>query len=71
MVPWHSHLVRAERTDAVRQWADLEGKSATTRDDLYQQYVEQPALNQTTPVRGFLLAELIAATLEAWWHSRG
>jgi hypothetical protein len=69
MQHWHPHIVRAERPGAVRQWADLEGKSPTMRDDLYQKYAEQPAPILKQRSRIVLLAELLVAALDTWWKN--
>ena len=63
------HYARIERPDAVQQWAALEGKSDTMSDDLYRQHVELQAPS-TEPARIAVIAELLIATLDAWWHIR-
>ena len=67
MVHRHYDLVRAAPPDAVRQWAELEGKSATTRDDLWRgrrgrarQFTANTALISVA-------AELLAGALHIWW----
>ena len=70
MDPLQPHFVRPERSDAVRQWAALEGKSETKSDDLCQQH-SMPAKSPSKKRPRFeLCAELLFATLEAWMQFR-
>jgi len=66
----HPHYARIERPDAVRQWAALEGKSETMSDDLYRQHIESRAPSMKKQPRIAVIAELLIATLHAWWHIR-
>jgi hypothetical protein len=67
---WHTQFVRAERIDSVRLWADLEGKSPTTRDDLYRQQAEKFAPNHKRRPQIAFHAELLVVAVEIWRHSR-
>jgi hypothetical protein len=44
MNAWHPIGMRRPAEDIVRTWANLEGKSPSTRDDLYRRYREPGAL---------------------------
>jgi hypothetical protein len=63
----HYDIVRAAPSDAVRRWAELEGKSATTRDDLYRaQFTSAPPLR----IKAAMIvaaAEVLAGALHIWW----
>jgi hypothetical protein len=67
---WHPHFVRAGRADAVRRWADLEGKSATMRDDLHRQRSNQKIPSREWARPAMLLVESLVAALELLWRSR-
>jgi len=66
----HQHFARTERPDAVRQWAELEGKSDTMSDDLYRQHAEPQLPSTVKQPRIALITELVIATVNAWWHIR-
>ena len=70
MFPWHPNPPRARGHDAVRHWADLEGKSESMRADLYREHALQPILSVKSRVWIGVLGELILAAIEAWWHVR-
>ncbi len=61
---WHSHDVHRRQPDAVRRWADLEGKSPTMRHDLYARY----APPRPSRRRALSIASL-AAEAAAWLHA--
>jgi hypothetical protein len=63
----HYDIVRAAPSDAVRQWAELEGKSATTRDDLYRtQFTSvRPVTIKTATI--IAAAEVLAGALHIWF----
>ena len=63
-------FVRANEADIVRRWADLEGKSATMREELYRRFVPQYTVRRFAQVRFDYFAELIAALVNTWWHIR-
>jgi hypothetical protein len=62
---WHT-VLRARKSDPIQKWAELESKSATMTDELYQ--ANLPA----APGRPNLLAivavtaKLLAAIVQAW-----
>jgi hypothetical protein len=69
--PRFPHFVCADPPDSVRQWANLEGKSDTMRDDLYREHstvVEAPA--QKKEFWFTSLFELAFVGLELWWNRR-
>jgi hypothetical protein len=62
---WHAPL-QAQTTDPIRRWADLEGKSSTTSDELYQ---SQLPTREPRPNVFALLAvsvKLVAALVHTW-----
>jgi hypothetical protein len=67
MDPWDWYAVmRARSDDPIREWAELESKSATTSEDLYQSQAP------SRPRRGNVLAllaisaKLVAALVQTW-----
>ena len=62
---------RMSKPDAVRRWAEIEGKSETMSDDLYRD-ASQPA-PPIEPIkvlsRAALIAKFIAAIVQAWFGS--
>jgi|SoiMethySBSTD1v2_1073268.scaffolds.fasta_scaffold1795857_2 hypothetical protein len=71
MEPRFPHFVRADRLDPVRHWANLEGKSDSTRDDLYRDHgaADEHAADQQRYRFGAVL-EIAAAVFELWRHGR-
>jgi hypothetical protein len=63
---WHLQLARAERTDFARSWANLEGKSATTCEDLYQEVNSQHTARDAFHLRSFVFLEPLLAALHVW-----
>ena len=63
----HYDIVRAAPSDAVRRWAELEGKSATTRDDLYRAQVPSLRPIKVKAELVFAAAEVLAGALHIWW----
>jgi hypothetical protein len=65
---WHPTPARSDEPDSVRRWAELEGKSATMQDELYQSQAPQPG--KLPNPTGFIciLGKLIAAIVESWSH---
>jgi hypothetical protein len=62
---WHAPL-QAQEADPIRRWADLEGKSSTTSDELYQ---SQLPTRESRPNVFALLAvsvKLVAALVHTW-----
>jgi hypothetical protein len=68
---WHPIAVRAEKADAARQWAYLEGKSPTMREELVQRFAERKSARRTRLANGAICCELIAVALKAWWYLYG
>jgi hypothetical protein len=68
--PWHAKIVRSARQGPVYEWARLEGKSATMREDLYRQRPAQTAAGERAAVSSALLLDLLVVAAEAWWHLR-
>ena len=69
MVHRHYDIVRAAPSDAVRKWAELEGKSATTRDDLYRAQFTSERPIKVRSALIFAAAEALAGALHIWWLS--
>jgi hypothetical protein len=67
MEPWQCI---AERNDAIRKWAELEGKSPQMSDDLYRGYAEPAEEPQDRPPAVGLWARLAAWALEVWRTAR-
>jgi hypothetical protein len=67
---WHPITVRAEKPDAVQQWARLEGKSPVMCEELTQRYAPQKP-SRLRLSNAAICAELIAVALKAWWHIYG
>jgi len=68
MDDWHRHLVRAEGLDGVREWARLEGKSATMSHDLEHRYTSK-AIRKMRGAQGVgTFAEMSVVLFNAWRH---
>ena len=65
----HYDVVRPAPSDAVRRWAELEGKSATTRDDLYRTQFTSVRLFRAKAASIVAAAEVLAGALRIWWLS--
>jgi hypothetical protein len=72
MEPKFPHFVRADHSDPIRHWANLEGKSDSMRDDLYREHAaaDVPAPTKKKSLRFATLVEVAIATLELWWQRR-
>jgi hypothetical protein len=73
MFPWQSVPPRADHDEAIRRWADLEGTSATMRDDLYREHQPQPSHERKPISRLIPLSEIAFAVfeiLDAWFRAR-
>jgi hypothetical protein len=68
---WHPIAVRAEMPDVVQQWAALEAKSASMREELAQRFEPRKRARRLRPSNVALCGELIAIALKAWWHIYG
>ncbi len=68
MDAWTPYAVREHCRDAVRAWAELEGKSPQMADDLIRRY-NSPAAKcyDWRLVLGFGV-RLAAWVFETWWH---
>jgi hypothetical protein len=58
--------LRAPQADRLREWADMEGKSPTMRDDLYRRHAlaRQSRSFATAPVA--ISVKFIATVVHAW-----
>ncbi|HEX5470522.1 MAG TPA: hypothetical protein VFW73_01485 [Lacipirellulaceae bacterium] len=65
---WHAISVRANESGAIRRWATLEGKSATTREDLVRRVEARPRRKRLIAVAN--MAEVAAAMVHAYLHIR-
>jgi hypothetical protein len=72
MHQWHPHTPRATNPDAVRRWAKLEAKSATTEDELYRRHAQQALFARSARIsrQAGIAIDLIIALLHAAWHMR-
>ena len=68
MDPWKEYAALEECRDAVRQWAELEGKSRQMIDDLALNYAERPARSLSTPVLIATSVRVAAWAAQTWWH---
>jgi hypothetical protein len=57
----------AERNDAIRRWAELEGKSPQMSDDLYQEHVPTRNRRARWPLAVLLLVLLAALAAGVCW----
>jgi hypothetical protein len=68
--PWEATInLRAKKPDALRQWADMEGKSPTMRDDLYRRHAARRLPRRSSLVLLATSGKLIAAFVHAWLNS--
>jgi hypothetical protein len=68
---WHPIAVRAEKPDAVQQWAQLEGKSPIMREELVQRFAPRKSTRQRRVSNAAICCEVIAVALKVWWHIYG
>jgi hypothetical protein len=54
-------------TDPVKRWAELEGKSATMRDELYRRHVSTRRTQLKLSALILPGSKLIAAVLQSWF----
>ncbi len=59
----------AERNDAIRRWAELEGKSPQMSDELYRRRVAMLDRRVYGPVTVGLVLRLAAWVAEIWWQT--
>jgi hypothetical protein len=69
MVHRHFDFARAAPSDAVRQWANWEGKSPTTRDDLWRRQDKSARPIKVNAALISAAAEVLAGALHLWWVS--
>ena len=67
MDAWTPYAVREHCRDAVRAWAELEGKSPEMAEDLVRQYSPAQTSLDRQLVIGFAL-RLAAWACESWWY---
>jgi hypothetical protein len=58
--------LRAPEGDALRQWAEMEGKSPTMRDDLYRRHSLVRQSRTSVPASFAISIKLIAAIVNSW-----
>ena len=58
--------LRAPRIDVVRKWADMEGKSPTMREDLYQSRVQPGAPPRNVLTLLVTSVKIVTAMVHAW-----
>ncbi|MEX2315635.1 MAG: hypothetical protein WD669_00680 [Pirellulales bacterium] len=63
MFPWPPPAHQPPH-DEIRSWAELEGKSATMRDDLYRRHLRRR--RHLSAVSIFVLVELAVWIVEVW-----
>jgi hypothetical protein len=66
MDPWKESAAWHECRDALRKWAELEGKSAAMREDLYRSGKTPLQPPPHTLVSLGISARLVAWAIEAW-----
>jgi hypothetical protein len=67
MDAWEPYAVREHCRDAVRAWAELEGKSPQMAEDLLRQRTE-PIRRPRNWAGLALSVKLLAWAAEAWWQ---
>jgi len=67
MVPRHYDIVRDAPSDVVRRWAELEGKSATTREDLWRRQLTRAQPFEVNAALITAAAEVLAGALHIYW----
>ena len=67
---WHPSSVRASEPDIVRQWAEMEGKSPTMRDELCWRCARQHMRQRNSLAHACVFVELIAVMLDVWLRIR-
>jgi hypothetical protein len=64
---WANHRAQQRPIDAARQWANLEGKSATMREDLYLRCWQVHARHAMKAPAFALLVDFAAWLHVTWW----
>ncbi|HEX4415180.1 MAG TPA: hypothetical protein VH107_16225 [Lacipirellulaceae bacterium] len=67
---WPPISARSNRPTTVQEWAALEGKSETMREDLIRRYGHQTAKGPQRALSLVLLAKLILAAIAMLLHAR-
>jgi hypothetical protein len=66
MDAWKEYAAWHEGRNVRREWAELEGKSATTREDLYRSFI-YPHKSKPKPLKLLSTsAHVVAFAVEAW-----
>lgn len=58
--------LRAPKSDPLRKWADMEGKSPTMSEDLYRRHVANRPPRRNALALLVMSGKLIAAAVHAW-----
>jgi hypothetical protein len=66
---WHA-LLRARKSDPIQQWADMESKSPTMRDEIYQSRLPVAPSRPNVLALFVVTAKLLATTLSWLTRSR-
>jgi hypothetical protein len=68
MDPWKESAAWEECRDAVRQLAELEGKSAQMTEDLVRDRTQRAGRSVDAPMLFGAGVRLFAWLLETWWY---
>jgi hypothetical protein len=68
MDPWKELAAREECRDAIRAWAELEGKSPLMVEDLTQRYTPLPPRKFEWRLAFGFGVKLLVWLYESWWH---
>jgi hypothetical protein len=68
MDPWKESAALQECRDAVRQWAELEGKSAQMAEDLVRDQTQRAGRSVGTHMLLGAGVRLFAWFVETWWY---
>ena len=68
MDPWKESAAWEECRDAVRQWAEWEGKSPQMAEDLVREYSQWTGRSVGTPLLLGAGVRLFAWFVETWWY---
>jgi hypothetical protein len=63
---WHPHPARFQKSSPEKQWADLEGKSLTTRDELYWRHSNRTKHKGPIANNFAAISELAVILFDAW-----
>jgi hypothetical protein len=62
---WHT-LLRARKSDPIQKWAEMESKSATMSDELYQAQLPAASPRRNVLALFVVTAKLVAAIVQTW-----